>query len=592
MTKPELVHHAVGTRTKSSHYRSIPSPRNANNDNPRTSWKEQLRKASITISILLVVALTMWGALTYYNARRNSPSNVLANTVERIYTIGYQNRAKANIEKKKKSEQYTMDNMLIEANPFGTNTTSLYAYFVTPQLMSVSYTVSAPETNYPSYTHTVSTLAQRGRTHEFQVVGLVPSAKNVITFTMTDVDGNSQTRQYTYNMGDLLGNEPIQLSVKNLQQGTPSDVQSPGMNGLYAVMPQNTGRTNFVYMYDSNGILRGEIPLKNSPATRFISVQDQTCYAVSTTQFACVDKLGAVQNFFNFDGRYRLYGDFTTDSDGNIIAIATNGSTHDRTKEVGTYIVRINILNGRMRVLANLATLLNSYRTTTVGRTITADGTSADSAWNWLDLDSIAALDNQHFLLSSRETSSILTLDVSDSPSITSIIGPASLWNDPKYSYLVMKKDGNFADFAGQNDIQVSNITSSGYTLTLFNNNYAYSPSNPTFNWTNAIPSASQRFQATTSEAHSYVYTYQVNTQTHTYSMVSSLTVPYTALNGNAHFSGNALLTTDTQAGTWTLWHRDGTPLIQYDTHGVNNGDSTATPLNTLYRVQYMPVNR
>ena len=53
------------------------------------------------------------------------------------------------------------------------------------------------------------------------------------------------------------------------------------------------GSSTFCFLYDSSGILRGEIPLKNVKGTRFITIGQQTCYAVSTTQFACVDKLGA-----------------------------------------------------------------------------------------------------------------------------------------------------------------------------------------------------------------------------------------------------------------------------------------------------------
>lgn len=584
MATPELVHHATGTRTKSSDYRSVPPQRKTEDDSAKPTWREQLRRASIIVAMLVVVALTAWSALTYYNARRNSPSSVLAHTVERIYTIGYQKRASATLEKKKKTGNYTVDHMLVEANPFGTNTTSLYVFFVTDQLMSVSYTVSAPETNFPDFTRVVTTQAQRGRTHEFQVTGLIPSTKNVVTFTLTDVDEHTITRQYTYTMGDVLGNEPVRVNATFF-----ADNSTKLTNGLYAVMPEAAegSSTHFAFLYDSSGILRGEIPLKNVKGTRFITIGQQTCYAVSTTQFACVDKLGAVKNFFNFDERYSLFSDYTTDSNGNIIAIATNGNAFDKTKEVGTYVVRINILNGKMTVLANLARLLNSYRTTTVARALTADGGSSDGAWNWLDLDSISALDNNRYLLSSRETSSVITLDVNDSPSITSIIGSANLWNDPKYSYLLMKKNGNFADFAGQNDIRVSNVNATGYTLTLFNNNYAYSPSNPTFNWSNALPTASQRIQATNSEARSYVYTYAVNTQDNTYTLTSSMSTPYSPLYGNAQFVDDAVVTVDSQAATWSAWNNQGTQLVKFNGHEGTNVNGARASLGTVYKVQY-----
>ena len=43
------------------------------------------------------------------------------------------------------SGTYTTEKMLVEQNPFGTNTLSLYVYFATEEPVSVSYVVSVPD---------------------------------------------------------------------------------------------------------------------------------------------------------------------------------------------------------------------------------------------------------------------------------------------------------------------------------------------------------------------------------------------------------------------------------------------------------------
>ncbi|MFD0704752.1 aryl-sulfate sulfotransferase [Alloscardovia venturai] len=565
MTDEERVFRSSGTRTHASDFDRIPSSRTTKNLVSRPSVKNKIHRWAIMIAVTLVVVLVAAGGLTYYNARRNSPSNVLAHNIERIYTIGYQNRVHSNLDTKKRSGKYTQDHMLIEANPYGTNSTSLYVYFVTEQPVSVAYTVSTPKVALPNFTRTVTTPAQRLKTHEFQVIGLIPNTENQIDFTITDANGNTTQKRYTYTMGDLQGNEPVQVNVHNLD--------ALDVDGLFAVMPHASGSANFIYLYDTHGILRGEIPTQNNGGTRLIRRDDELYYAISSTQFVAVDKLGYVDKFITMEGRYTLAGDYTFDGDGNLLAIASNGYTIDGSKEVGNYIVRFDHISGKMKMVANLSTILNAYRTTTVKRGIDKNGKSTTSQWNWLGLNSIAMIDNDHLLLSSRETSSLFTLDISDSPSITSIIGPHDLWEDPQYSYLVLSKDGDFPDMAGQSDISITNKTDAGYTLTLFNNNFAYSPSNPGFNWSTAIPTASQRFDATKSETSSFANTYYVDTRNKTYKLVSSVKCAYAPLYGNAQFIKDKLITTATTNGSWSIADTNGSNSVGYQSHVTSSAD-------------------
>lgn len=79
--------------------------------------------------------------------------------------------------------------MFVTEDPYGTNTTSLYVYFTTDDSVSVSYTVHAD--GYADFTRDAYQQSQYSKTHEFQILGLIPGEKNTITITLTNADGKS-----------------------------------------------------------------------------------------------------------------------------------------------------------------------------------------------------------------------------------------------------------------------------------------------------------------------------------------------------------------------------------------------------------------
>ena len=63
--------------------------------------------------------------------------------IDTVYTLDYQNNISDMIEDQKSSQEYTIDDPLIIADPYGTNTTGLYVYFTTDAATELYYTVSA-----------------------------------------------------------------------------------------------------------------------------------------------------------------------------------------------------------------------------------------------------------------------------------------------------------------------------------------------------------------------------------------------------------------------------------------------------------------
>lgn len=71
----------------------------------------------------------------------NEKQKKIYEKIKKTYNAEEQQKIADELEKKKESQEYTLSNMLIEYNPFGTNTQSLYVYFETDSAVKVSYTI-------------------------------------------------------------------------------------------------------------------------------------------------------------------------------------------------------------------------------------------------------------------------------------------------------------------------------------------------------------------------------------------------------------------------------------------------------------------
>jgi hypothetical protein len=91
--------------------------------------------------------------------------------IKKVYTASYSSSVKQNLEQLKKKNVYSLLRPLIVHNPYGTNTTSLYAYFKTDEAVKVSWTVHAA--GVKDYTKTAE--KHYKKTHEFTILGLTPN---------------------------------------------------------------------------------------------------------------------------------------------------------------------------------------------------------------------------------------------------------------------------------------------------------------------------------------------------------------------------------------------------------------------------------
>jgi arylsulfate sulfotransferase len=445
--------------------------------------------------------------------------------IQKVYTASYSSSVKQNLEQLKKKNVYSLLRPLIVHNPYGTNTTSLYAYFQTDEAVKVSYTVHAA--GVKDYTKTAE--KNYKKTHEFTILGLTPNTINTVTITTTNKKGQTATRTVKYKMGSLLAGEAVNL------QKTVSNTSSQKLsNGLYAILGNDSDGIDYVSYYDNDGHLRGEIPIIGYRAHRLLFKNGLMYYSISQTKIAAVDDLGQVHQIIS-TGQYILHHDYVFDKDGNLVTLASLKTNSYSTSRSEDLILRIDTKTGKIINVVDLGDILGDYKKTTK-RPASATNLEGVYGLDWMHINTIQYLGGETYVLSSRETSTIIKISnlFESSPNLDYLIGPKSLWKGTAYSSKVLKKIGKFVIQTGQHSVTYQKTSKAGvYRIYLFDNNFGISQTNPSYNWgkyagvqvkNNLIMSTKEIRQAS-----SYYYEYEVNENKGTYKLIKKIAVPYSS---------------------------------------------------------------
>lgn len=453
---------------------------------------------------------------------------VTENEAKSIYTEEYQEAVEEQIEEEKNSKVYTEDQMLIKENPYGTNTLSLYVYFTTEELVSVSYTVSVEDESIDDFSQTPAGEDDFDTEHEFQVLGVIPEESNTITFTLTKEDGSVETRSYVHEMGELFGEEELKL-----QQTKEAEEGERITDGLYVILGNDSDEEDFMYYYDNSGVLRGEIPLIGYRSHRLLFQDDRMYYSISESKIAAVNALGKVEEVYD-TGTYSIHHDYVFDDEGNILVLATDTES----ESVEDQIIKIDTQTGEISCVLDLEDIFSDYK-----EKCTVD---EDGELDWMHINTIQYVEEESILLSSRETSTILMItDIYGSPQVEYMIGEESFWAGTGYEELLLEKDestGIFSNTGGQHSItyvEDESLDEGEYYLYLFNNNFGTSNSNPSYDWEqiDGIETSMKEGE------NSYYYKYKVDENKGTYSLVQSFAVPYSAYVSSAQeYDGNIII--------------------------------------------------
>lgn len=446
--------------------------------------------------------------------------------IDTVYTLDYQNTISEKIEEQKSSQEYTIDDPLIIADPYGTNTTGLYVYFTTDTATELSYTVSAD--GYEDFTQTVS----GGYTteHEHQLVGMIAGETNTITMTLTDESGN-ETGIFTleYTAPELLGDEENgQLEV------TSGDSSEALSDGFYTMLGNRTEEDNeqvdFILIYDNNGTLRSEIPIRSYRSCRLLFDGATMYYSTSADQIAALDNTGQITALYD-TGDYNLHHDYIFGSDNDFLVLATD--TTSNTEE--DRIISIDRESGEVTELIDLADLFADYFNSLE---------NDEEDFDWMHINSLCLVGEDSLILSSRETSSIIKInDIYSDPSVEYLISSDEFWDGTGYENLLLKQIGDFTLQAGQHCVtyETSDELSDGqYYLTMYNNN------NATISTRDYDYDSDENYDGTYSGAEgdeSFYYKYLVDENARTFTLVDSVPVTYSGYVSSVQQLGDNLLT-------------------------------------------------
>lgn len=506
------------------------------------------------VIILSAAAIAGTAALCYAAGKKSEEEeeNTLKTQqkiVKSIYTEAYQNNVEERLEKAKQSGDYTEDAMLVEQNPYGTNTLSLYVYFKTEDAVSVSYTVSVKEDSIVDFSAVPSGEENYGTEHEFQVIGLIPDCKNTITFTLTGENGEERTCQYEYDMGSLAGEEEVQLEKTDLEE-TAEAVS----DGLYVILGNDSDGLDFMYYYDNSGVLRGEIPLIGYRSHRLLFQDGLMYYSISESKIAAVNALGMAEQIYDTE-QYELHHDYVFDDDGNILVLATDTEADS----VEDQIIRINRKTGEITHVLDLAQLFGNYKATC--------SENDDGELDWMHINTIQWLGNDSVILSSRETSTILKIsNLYEQPKVDYMIGETTFWNGTGYENLLLSKDesaGAFSNTGGQHTVTYQTdeeLPDGEYYLYMFNNNYGVSKSQTDYDWEQIDGIEASLTEGKTS----YFYKYKVNEQDGTYSLIQSFEVPFSAYVSSAQEYGGNIIIDSGMKGIFGEYDLEGNLIRQF----------------------------
>ena len=477
----------------------------------------------------------------------NEKQKKIYEKIKKTYNAEEQQKIADELEKKKESQEYTLSNMLIEYNPFGTNTQSLYVYFETDSAVKVSYTIHVKEDDIADFSRNVYQDEEYQKEHEFQVIGLIPDTENTITFYITNEDGSTDTKEIVYEMGSLYGEEAVQLDTDVKQSADKLE------DGLYVVLGNDSTSMDFMYYYDNNGVLRGEVPLLGYRSHRLIFDENSMYYSISEKKMAQVNRLGQVTKVYDL-GNYKLHHDYVFDENGNMLILATD-TTQDSVADI---VLKLDVNSGEVTEVLDLGDLFGEYKKTCVKN-------SSDEL-DWMHINTIQYIGNGSVLLSSRETSTIIKVDnIYDGPVVSYMIGEKDFWKDTSYVSLLLNKKGDFTIQGGQHTITYEtdeSLADGQYYLYMFDNNIGISETRPDYDWSSIGLKVSSAVEA--AFLRSLVLLHLVDENEGTFELVDSFKVPYSGYVSSAQETGDNVLVDSGLKGTFTEYDADHKAIVTY----------------------------
>ena len=521
-----------------------------------------LRWILAAIAVIVVALLCLLPQPDVNATVRQTRIERLNALVENVYTADFQQMRQEQLIAERDEEPRTIDNIYVKDDPYATNTRSLYVYFTTEQPATVSYTVAAE--GYPDFSADAYEGVDGATTeHEFLVIGLLPDVTNTITLTITDETGGTVERVIEREGLGLLGTEEVRLE----QPVQPAEGVDLG-NGLYTILGNDSDDQDFMFYYDANGVLRGEVPILFYRSHRLLFDDDGLMwFSASTEKMAAMDRLGRLVKILDLGDRYILHHDYAFDADQNLVLLATELNRSDGC--VQDQIVKLDTDTGKVTPLLDMGDMFPEYKMSTDHAGIDESDLSATGKWDWIHFNTIQMLPDGSALLSARETSTIIKIDdLEGTPTLDYMIGEPSVWAGTPQEDDFLTKVGDFPDTGGQHSVTYVDdpaLPDGQYYLYMFDNNYGSAQTRPDFDWT-VIDGIVTKYSIATEGAYSQYRRYLVDENAGTYTEVNAFDVPYSPLVSSAQeLDGGRVLIDSGLQGLFGVYDEStGELLAQY----------------------------
>ncbi|HJC41300.1 MAG TPA: aryl-sulfate sulfotransferase [Candidatus Intestinimonas pullistercoris] len=446
------------------------------------------------------------------------------------YDTAVQDRLAQALEKAKAGGQaWEAGAPLAVLNPYGTGNNGLYLYFETDLETQVTYTVHVE--GLPDFTATAADQSGQAysRTHEFQLIGLVPGETNQVTMVISGSWGNvRQQVSFSITMPETRSGYPTRLDYTDGESGAALS------QGLFTMMRTN-GYLGYGFFFDNEGVLRYEMVLEGYGLDRILWVDGDMVTCISSTRLARLDGLGRVKRVYDLTG-YELHHDIIGGLAGKVIALVDKLDS----ETIEDVVVEVDLETGAVTELVDFSVLMEAYfRNETHPVPLTGDFFWQAGEWDWLHLNTVEYLEEgDSLIVSSRETSTVVKVEnVHSQPELVWLLGDPAFWEGTAYEDLSLTPVGDFVFQYGQHSVEYAGAGEEEgvYYLRLYNNNY----------WSNSTRDYVPELDESVSESlygdsgdHSWVYVYRVDENQGTFSLEQSFPVPYSSIVSNAAPAG------------------------------------------------------
>ena len=490
------------------------------------------------------------------------------------YNVEKQADIKEQLDADYAADSYSDAAPFVVQDPFGTDTLSCYVRFATTDPVTVSYEVAGRKKSDDAPKVAAFSRAPHGgdalaTEHEFKVIGLIPNRKNTVTLTCTAQDDTSRTSTFTVETPALKGEEQERLAV------TAGESNTPLADGFLTILGNDSSKLDFMYLYDSAGQIRGEVPIIGYRSHRLLFPGDGSMImSVSTTKMAQINATGQVVNVWS-TGDYELHHDYAFDDDGNLLVLASHvGSEADldidraavkkdkgERVNVEDLIIKIDVTTGDVSLVLDLGDIFPDLKANAK--------VAQDGDLDWIHINTIQWLGNGAVLLSSRETSTVIKLtDIYGTPTVDWLMGSPDFWAGSGFEDKLLQAQGDFTLNAGQHSVTYlpnsDTATTGRYQVLLYDNNFGAAESYPKFDWGQLGAAVVTDYSKGT---HSFGRIFAVDETARTYELEDQIAVPFSGYVSSAQRVGNSnsMLVASGQAKTFTEYDRYGLPIATYE---------------------------